>query len=1683
MGPLKDLFALLCGLLLCVFFLAAPLAQAETPLGTEVTNIAQFSYSIENGTISVDTNAASFQVVARSTPSTIQFFRFAPNAPDAVAVQLNGSDYSPDGSGEAASFQPIGPPITLGGREIDASAPVPLIPADTYFSGELMIVRVEDAGQNGEPDRVETLVITIAADNGDHVTLRLYESGPDTGLFYAWIPSTPETTPGNDRMLTAPKNTELTARYVDRFDATEVSVDTALVDPFGRLFDSLTGELINGAEVTIVEAASGQPAAVFGIDGISAYPSTLITGGSVTDAGGNVYDLAPGEFLFPLMAPGQYRLLITPPQGYSFPSGVPADQFAALPNAPFEIIEGSYGAAFSVLATGPLNFDVPLDTNRSLTVSKHAGLAEAAVGDFVSYTVTIQNSEPASLPLIVRDLLPRGFRYVDNSVRLSSGGDVSASLSADGSVVTFEAGRIAAGASERLTYVLAIGPGTPNGEAVNNAMAMSPAGQPLSNRAEAAIRVREDLLRSRATLIGRVVENACDGEADWARQIQHGEGVEGVRLYLETGEYIVTDEDGQFHFEDIEPGTHVVQLDTETLPLGYEPMMCEDNSRYAGSATSKFVDVRGGVIWRANFYLKRTSAAADAEAAGPASSTTEYLGYDLAWLERTETQTAWAYPDAEQTPFQQSVNIGITAPDSSRVELFLNGRPVPDLNLQQRISRADRSLSLFRWRGVDINTGGNAFEAVITHADGREERIARDIWFVAEPQRAVLVDDQSVLVADGRRNPVVAIRLEDAAGRPVHAGRIVDVDVETPYRLKNTSDLEAATPLARTEIEAVGVEVGGDGIAYVELEPTLDAGRVRLTVPLRDGRLAEISAYLQPEERDWILVGLAEGELGYLDSDLPSLEAGEDFYQDGRIALFAKGMVRGDWLLTLAIDTAKRRGARDDILFDEIDPNAYYTLYGDRTRQANDAPSRYPLFVRLERGTAQVLFGDFDTDLADTELSEYRRRLSGLRAVHEGERISATGFVAETNQGFVKDELAADGTSGPYRLSTRPIVRSSEIVILETRDQVRPDIVLSSRTLTRYVDYEIDYPTGEIIFRAPVDATDGAFNPRVIVVDYETFADGDRSLTYGGRVAVRGLRGRAEIGLTHVHEAGVGQDAGQETDLTGIDLRVQITETTEAHAEYATSTRRPGEEGREEDVGDAWLMEVIHQGERVTLGAYVRQEDGEFGLGHTGSATEGIRRYGVTGSAVIDESVNPETGARRVRSLQANAYREELVDGDAERTVGELSVLQAGVLSSGSLGLRSVTENAGGEPRQSVSAIVSASQVFPELGLTVIGAHEQPLMDENGDEVSLFPQRTLIGVDKRITDRATLNLRHEMTNGANASGANSTAGVTLVPWTGGRMIGTLGQVTEDNASRLSATVGLDQSFQIDEAWSASIGAANRSRISGGDAPRDPFADAAVSPLAEGVRSSLTLDEGFTSAYGGIGYRSLTAAGSARVEYRDTASSQRHALIVAGARELTEEFSYAGTARYQSEISDISPERRSLEARLGAAWRPDGEGLVVLNRLDLVHNETLGEAQTWKIVNNLGLNMMVTERTQLAGFFGVKYVDTELAGVQVNGMTGLVGGEVRHDITSRIDLGLHAMMMTSEGSDTSEFAIGPSIGFSPMDDVWMSVGYNVVGFRDSDFEAAEFTDQGVFVRFRMKFDADDVGDVLDWISPH
>jgi hypothetical protein len=986
-----------------------------------------------------------------------------------------------------------------------------------------------------------------------------------------------------------------------------------------------------------------------------------------------------------------------------------------------------------------------------------------------------------------------------------------------------------------------------------------------------------------------------------------------------------------------------------------------------------------------------------------------------------------------------------------------------------------RTVALTRWKGVDLLEGENRFEAVLTDETGAETaRIARSVYYVSRVLRASLLPDETRAFADGKTPPVIAIKVTDGAGRPVRAGRLVGVEIAPPFRAATREAIEQRAPLDAPLSATSSVPVGQNGVALIELEPTVETGIARIKIKLDDGAERTFTAYVKPALRDWIVVGLAEGE-GGLQKGGGALKnpKGSELIGDGRIAGFAKGTVKGDWLVTVAGDSKNERGSADDELFDVVSPDDRYPIYGDRSTQRFEAQSRYPVYLKAEKNGFKAQFGDYETGLTQSKLSRYDRRLSGLQTVYEGERFAFTGFAAETNQAFVKDELAADGTSGPFKLSSAPLVRNSESILVETRDRFRPDVIIGSTTLIRYADYDIDFETGEIIFRLPVAAADAAFNPNVIVADYETASPVDRNLTAGGRAAVKFLGGRGEAGATFIHEEAPGI-SGERTSLAGADVRLDLTDKDQLRLEYATSLRDgPAVDER----ADAILAEVSHTGELVSAKAYYSRTEPNFGVAQQTSATAGVLRYGAEASVKIAEFENKAGTTRGQRFVDAKAYREENLQTGASREIAEIALRQESNATGGSAGLRGVRERPQtGPAREGLFAVTAVKQRFDKIGLSLRAAHERPVAGD--DASSLFPTRTSLGFDQRVVEGVTLSATHEILDGDAVSQSNTTVGLTAEPWSGGKVTLAGDRLMQESAERIGATFGIDQQIRLSEKWTGSLGLARREDLKergAVDVPDDIVPDIPRSPFEQAGGT-------YTSLYIGAGYRSDATSGSSRFEMKKTDTGQRYMMAAGAARELSEQLSFAAAGRFQQDNNELTPDERRFDLRVGSSWRPQDEGLIIFNRFDVKQLEIDQDSESWKAVHNLTLNAMATPRLQLALNHGFKYSVLTSGGESFNGVTELLGAEARYDVTDRIDIGFHGEGLYSFNARTLDYSYGPSVGFTPADNLWLSFGWNFDGFVDEDFAAAEYSRAGPYLKLRIKFDQSTARGLLDAISP-
>ena len=1680
--------------------------------------------------------------------------------------------------------------------------PVDLLPALQYALGEAVFLRLVDADQNRDSSLIDTVLLqlTVSA-TADSELVRLAETAVASGIFSGYIQSIDAPAVPNDCVLQAARDQTFVVAYADAFDPSDTSSAIALMSPQSRVLDSASGSLVGGASIILVDDVSGLPATVFGDDGTSIFPSTVVSGGTATDSGGTVYTFAPGTYRFPFVPAGTYRLDVTSPSGFVAPSAVATSTLQALPGAPFAIVVGSRGEPVTVAAGSAISVDIPLDPlTNDLFLSKTSSREVVGLGELVQYNIRVRNPGASAAPagVAVTDVLPVGFRYRAGSTRIDGAPAPDPAVSGDGRTLTYSLGPTPLVQFQNIRYVAEVTTGAPRGAATNRATSQL-VGLAQSYTAKATVLVRDDLFSGESFLLGQVVSGSCDDQVT-----NDHEGLAGVRIYLEDGTYAVTDARGLFQFEGIAPGVHVVQLDVDSLPPSYQPLPCERNTRFAGRAFSQFADVQPGTLWRTDFHVElrpletgyvnlelksdaegdviaqkvelnggfvpvrnlravvslsegaryvpgssrldgqpladpsisdgvltyglgeltgnwsralefrtrvlerdddwrlktsafalfqtptkrseltpvaksfsvRDSRAASgvqivkttglrpgevwAEESAAPSSAEGPPTFDRAWLEGADPELEWLRPAPGFAPRIPAIHIWIKHPAGDRLTLLQNGEEVSRFNFEGWVRNSSRTVTISRWRGVDLVEGDNRFEVIARGPDGEVSGTLQSaVHYSGPPVSVELVRDASKPIADGRTPPVIAVRFRDRFGHPVREGVVGELEVEPPHESYEEHRALQVRQLAGLAPEKPSYAVGADGIARIRLRPTTEAGRAVLRFALNDGRRGEVRLWLEPEERDWVLVGLAEGTVGHnrLTGNMEALDA-HDFedrlYLDERVALFAKGRVKGQWLLTLAYDSWEQKEPLGESLSQLIDPDTYYTLYGSTSEQGYDAPTSSKLYLRLERQNFYALFGDYDSGLGATELSRYSRSFTGLKSEYDGDHLSFSAFAANTDQGFNRDEIPGDGTSGLYRLSQRNIVRNSEKVTIETRDRFKSEVIVNSESMTRHLDYNIDYDAGTLFFKKPIPAKSAEFDPVSIVVEYESEDERDRAVVAGGRGAVKLLGERLELGASGIREG----NSGTGGELVGFDLRYQLHPTTEVRAEFARTEAEDAGVGRN---GDAFLAELATEGARLDARAYFRREDRGFGLGQQNRSELGMRKLGVEGRFRMSDQLG----------LNGEAYRQTNLETDAERDVleGRAEYREQNVYMFG--GLRMAQDRFETAP-DAVSQQLIGGGSYAVLGRRLLLRLTSEISIGGRDESIDFPSRTILGADFQVNPKLLAFAEHEFAFGNDVQANGTRVGLRSTPWRGGQASAALEQRLTENGARTFANLGLSQTWQVSDRWSLDASLDRTQTL------RSPTTEL-VNPDAP--LSSGTFDDDFTALSFGPTYRADRWSWTLRLETRLGDQEDKWGLVTGFHREVSQGIGYSASLQLLDADPELGSHSTTGDLRVGFVYRPLGTRWILLDQVDLRFDHQRGGTfgfNNRKLVNNLNLNYQWNRRVQVSLQYGAKYLLDTIDSERYRGYTDLMGLELRRDLGASWDLSAAARMRHSWTSDVYAPSYGISLGHKLATNLWVSAGYNFAGFRDDDFSGADYTAEGPFIRFRYKFDQGTIAELFN-----
>jgi hypothetical protein len=566
-----------------------------------------------------------------------------------------------------------------------------------------------------------------------------------------------------------------------------------------------------------------------------------------------------------------------------------------------------------------------------------------------------------------------------------------------------------------------------------------------------------------------------------------------------------------------------------------------------------------------------------------------------------------------------------------KVELRVNGALVDSSLIGRTETDTTTKTVTQTWYGVSLQEGENTITANL--AGTSTPATSTKVKVRGAPASLKVRTVESRIPADGRSTVTIQGELLDQQGNRSNRDGLLTLSATAGEFVGDDASLEQ--PEFQVKVR--------QGQFSAQLRSGLEAKTVRIRA-VTGGLEAFTQINFETNLRPSIATGVIDLRLGKRGTDfyrsfrdfLP-IDRDYSYQVNARAAVFATGRI-GEWLFTGAYNSDRplNKTCDDTVrLFREqqfCDQN--YPVYGDSSESIIVTPSIDSVFLRFERtspvtnvGTDYAMWGDFNTEefaRRSQEFTSTTRQLHGFKANYNIGNLQITGLFANNVQGFQRDTIAPDGTSGFYFVSRRLLVEGSEDVFLESEELNRPGTVLERKRLNRNTDYEIDYDRGSILFRQPILRTDLAQDGmplvRRIIVTYQYDTAGSDTSIYAGRTQYHFSREQNReswIGATYFKE----NQGDRNFELYGADAFISLGANSRLLAEYARSNHVSDFLGSVS--GSAYRVELEGEIARgIQARAYYRSAESGFANNATVSFTPGQTRYGTQAAAAISRDTN-----------------------------------------------------------------------------------------------------------------------------------------------------------------------------------------------------------------------------------------------------------------------------------------------------------------------------------------------------------------------------------------------------------------------------------------------------------------------------
>ena len=1035
-----------------------------------------------------------------------------------------------------------------------------------------------------------------------------------------------------------------------------------------------------------------------------------------------------------------------------------------------------------------------------------------------------------------------------------------------------------------------------------------------------------------------------------------------------------------------------------------------------------------------------------------------------------------AFLDIPSTP------VVLRFPVGAKIALLANGQEVATDLVGRTSTDSNTGLRTQTWYGVSLVPGDNLLEIVAT--DTGEVLQTLPLVVRGQPASLVLLSPQAV-PADGRSTSSIRGQLLDEDG---------NISLWNSVATVRTSDGEFIGADHDPDVPGFQVQLQ-EGEFVTELRSSLESQLVQL-----HARVSGFDAYSQVQfttpQRPSLLSGVVDVRLGARGTDfydsyrnfLP-LDGDNRYELDVDAAIFATGNL-GEWLYTGAYNSTRSLNENcqgESTLFGAGTGTCEsYTLYGDDSYTDRLAPSLDSVYLRLERnspsnerGRDYIMWGDFDTEEFATAAQVFTstsRQLHGFKANYNFGNLAATALYANNVEGFQRDTIAPDGTSGFYFTSERDIVPGSETVFFELEELERPGSVLERQSLTRGADYEIDYDRGTLLFSEPVARTSvddfGQLLVRRIVTTYQ-HEDGSDTDIVAGRLEY-------EFNGTREQESWVGtsyfteNQGNRDFSLYGVDAQIALGESAQLTAEVARSHNHFDADsvgaGDNNVSGNAYRVELDGSVGKWTGRAHFRTTDAGFSNSATTSFVPGQTRYGAQVAGVIGEST----------TIRAQ-YDHEDNFGTAPQIITDVSQLLTGLSTEGRALDNSLTTYSVGvghrfgnvsaevdwihrDRRDRTNALSSVSSDQLRSRLTYPIANNLTLVAQNELNLSsgvdpIYPSRTLIGLDWQAMPWLNVGVNQIFYGGS----GNNRGSATSIDVTGEHTFASdttvRGRFSSVDGRNIGGSIGLEQGINLAPGLDLDLGY---------EKVFDTFGNqtAASTQVAQSVATGNTASalglSGGESYHIGLSYTdSADFQGSTRFEHRRSSSGTNTVFNVSAVGRLSPALSILGDYRLAHTANrNVSGLGSTSHLKLGLAYRdPNDDRFNALLRYEYRNNpNTIPTGANLGTSTNTQEHLFSTEaiytpnwRWELYGKYALRNsstsVNTTGNSFSNSSTVQLAQARATYRLGYRWDAVAEARWIGGDGYNETGYSV--ETGYYPLPDLRLSAGYSG-GATDADF---------------------------------